>query len=140
MPSCCMPRRHVPHFLYSSYAYPSFICNRSAQKDSIFRVSMLATFQSFLYRQSSQSKKITAGFLNPDIASPAGAGMAAARVGARRATRAVDAECAPMSWREMGRARSTTPRIIHRRAVDSGENERLVSNGEATQAFKAAKM
>ena len=132
MPSCCMPRRHVPHFLYSSYAYPSFICSRSAQKDSIFRVSMLATFQSFLYRQSSQSKKITAGFSNPDIASP---GMAAARLDPRRATRAVDAECAPMSWREMGSARSTTPRIIHRRAVDSGEKERLVSNGEATLAL-----
>jgi hypothetical protein len=35
---------------------------RSEQNDSIFSVIMFATRQSFLYRQSSQSKKTTAGF------------------------------------------------------------------------------
>ena len=34
---------------------------RSEQKDSIFAVSICATRQLFLYRQSSQSKKITEG-------------------------------------------------------------------------------
>ena len=124
IPSCCIPRRQVPHFLYSSYAYPSFICSRSPQKDSILCVSMLATFQSFLYRQSSQSKKMTAGLKSGsmDDEEDARVGDDAVRMGAREeAARAVDAT---IDGRERGSARVTTPRIIHRRATDSVERRR----------------
>ena len=79
--SSCIPRRHVPYFLYSSYACPARMDSRSEQKDSIFAVSSFATRQSFLYRQSSQSKKMTAGLsAAADVSGTAGSAIAAAVV------------------------------------------------------------
>ena len=58
--STIIPFKHVPYFLYKSYAYPGFRPSLPTVNSSILSVKRFATVQSFLYKQSSKSQKMVA--------------------------------------------------------------------------------
>ena len=100
-PAACLEAR-AP--LYSSYAYPSFICSRSAQKDSIFR-SHVGHLPVVLVQAVVAVEEDHRGFSTRHRVAGHGCRATGSPAGDSGGGRGVCAD----SWREMGSARSTTP-------------------------------
>jgi hypothetical protein len=116
--------------------------SRSEQKDSIFAVSSFATRQSFLYRQSSQSKKMTAGLTDAaDVSGTAGSAIAAAVVrdsreaGLRRCDVRVERDAARKALK--GTRSATPPRNMYRAKARVPPSALAVSRDERSLRFSA---
>jgi hypothetical protein len=115
--------------------------SRSEQKDSIFAVSSFATRQSFLYRQSSQSKKMTAGLTDAaDVSGTAGSAIAAAVVldreaGLRRCDVRVERDAARKALK--GTRSATPPRNMYRAEARVRPSALAVSRDERSLRFSA---
>jgi hypothetical protein len=113
--------------------------SRSEQKDSIFAVSSFATRQSFLYRQSSQSKKMTAGLTDAaDVSGTAGSAIAAAVVldreaGLRRCDVRVERDAARKALK--GTRSATPPRNMYRAEARVRPSALAVSRDERRTIF-----